>query len=977
MKKLKLEELKQLCLSALDTQSREKTYSDSQAIEFIKSFLSNIRTSFDLNEKDCQLVLNECLKKIETRYEEIIINTINLPEHKDWLNDNGQYKDIDNKDIIDYKFWNRYKNYLNSKNNMDIDQFETQVRKVIQNLNNPRDYSEKWDIKGMVVGNIQMGKTTHYTGLINQAIDVGYKVIIVLGGIGNDLRKQTQERITHGVIGLDNERKENDRIVGVGNFNEEDIGYSLKSYTNTSLTDGDFNGLKAGTVTIPDFWAADEKPMIFVVKKNKIILDGLISWFKSLRQNNSNISSPMLLIDDECDYASIDTEKSDDPSDEEHNPTAINRSIRTIFKLFDRSAYVGYTATPYGNIFQLRDNADNIHDKFGLGLFPDNFITLIRSNKMYCGPNQFFPNIDLDYSFYRQISRTESEYLYDLSRKQRAKTHKSLGLSSSEKEDIKRALYDEAFNDEESFLNKQFIDDDNVALLNALRSFILSCAIKCLRGYPEDFNTMLIHVNREVIFQNFLFKSVKREFNKIKNQILSHDFKEIEDLFFNDFVPTTNDVIKSEQLNSSIKIGIAQLGDGEYSFSEVKKMIIEIIQKERIVIVVQNSKNKDTSLDYSENKRGQYYICIGGDILSRGLTLEGLTISYFLRDANTSDTLLQMGRWFGYRSGYLDLCRVFTSPNIRYNLSQITSAQNEMFEMFENMELLKKRPYDFGMRVANSQGKLEVTSLGKRRYTEKVKLNFSSLKVRTYAVDNSFEIRKRNFETLNELIESSEFEVSKNDAHIYDVNLYNMIEFIKKYNFVINERSKFNKIWLIDYLNTFIGKNKFQKFKIIIKNSARKSIDDLQGYKIGKNIIYPAERLGKDNSCTESIVNMPGTPTVPQDKDLWIEYDNMGIPTLLIRPCYGFNWIDFKKDFNDDFSVKKHLREIPNKEKVEKPETFWGFDKYPVLTHFFKFPDDSTSYDEEGSKEYTYDLKGFNDHLEYIQGELNFPESEF
>ena len=158
MKKLKLEELKQLCLSALDTQSREKTYSDSQAIEFIKSFLSNIRTSFDLNEKDCQLVLNECLKKIETRYEEIIINTINLPEHKDWLNDNGQYKDIDNKDIIDYKFWNRYKNYLNSKNNMDIDQFETQVRKVIQNLNNPRDYSEKWDIKGMVVGNIQMGK---------------------------------------------------------------------------------------------------------------------------------------------------------------------------------------------------------------------------------------------------------------------------------------------------------------------------------------------------------------------------------------------------------------------------------------------------------------------------------------------------------------------------------------------------------------------------------------------------------------------------------------------------------------------------------------------------------------------------------------------------------------------------------------------------------------------------------------------------
>ena len=104
-----------------------------------------------------------------------------------------------------------------------------------------------------------------------------------------------------------------------------------------------------------------------------------------------------------------------------------------------------------------------------------------------------------------------------------------------------------------------------------------------------------------------------------------------------------------------------------------------------------------------------------------------------------------MGRWFGYRSGYLDLCRVFISPNIRYNLSQITSAQNEMFELFENMELLKKRPYDFGMRVANSQGKLEVTSLGKRRYTEKVKLNFSSLKVRTYAVDNSFEIRKRNF----------------------------------------------------------------------------------------------------------------------------------------------------------------------------------------------------------------------------------------
>ena len=199
--------------------------------------------------------------------------------------------------------------------------------------------------RGLVLGDVQSGKTATYTAICNKAADTGYRVIIVLAGMMENLRRQTQERLDAEFSGrkseyfLDPTKKEiRNEPVGVGRY-----GTSKRVASFTSVVkDFDINVLKSNDLSL----LSVSDPVVFVVKKNKYILNNLIRW---LRNNNTvleqKIDLPMLLIDDEADNASVNT----NPEDED--PTKINEAIRTLLALFRKASYLGITATPYANIF--------------------------------------------------------------------------------------------------------------------------------------------------------------------------------------------------------------------------------------------------------------------------------------------------------------------------------------------------------------------------------------------------------------------------------------------------------------------------------------------------------------------------------------------------------------------------------------------------------------------------------------------------
>ena len=280
---------------------------------------------------------------------------------------------------IAWNFWNRYRDYLQIEKNYSdvvINQIDKLTDRTLDGLFNP---IEKIVVgkKGLVVGQVQSGKTSNYTGLICKAADAGYKLIVVLAGIHNNLRSQTQLRIDEGFLGYDTQHQraynENGVVIGVGKINQNGIAHSLTS----SLEKGDFSAGAANSLGI-NF--NTNETIIAVVKKQKDVLPRLYNWLVANAEifpdgSKKIRSKSLLLIDDEADNASINTKKDNDGT------TKINQSIKNILNLFEKSGYVGYTATPFANIF-IPINEDD--------LFPRDFIINIPAPTNYIGPEKIF-----------------------------------------------------------------------------------------------------------------------------------------------------------------------------------------------------------------------------------------------------------------------------------------------------------------------------------------------------------------------------------------------------------------------------------------------------------------------------------------------------------------------------------------------------------------------------------------------------------
>jgi len=732
------------------------------------------------------------------------------------------------------EYWNRYYDYMRLKPSWSIraiNDIDDSTDKVMNALSNPHSLTEK-ERMGLVFGYVQSGKTAHYIGLINKAYDAGYKIIIVLSGIHNSLRSQTQARIDEEVLGyetsieyLQHSEMEKNRIgVGVGRQNEIS-GTMLQSITTRD---------EKGDVTKNTIGVNVNPPFVIVTKKIATVLRNVIRYFeKSPIADSKNgkkfIPSdyPALIIDDEADQASINTKETRDKDGnylDEYNPSTINGLIRKLLMLFKCRSYVGYTATPYANIFIDPKTPDN---PFGSDIFPRDFIFRAPRSSMYVGAREFF------------------------------------GLNGDETTPV-MPLYRKIENGS-SYLGKGTKSDDPVGpipedMKKAVRYFVVSTALRNCRGQTNKPNTMLIHVIRFVSQQNQLKKKVKEYYEDLENQIRYGDFEtkeELRGIWENDYILTTK----------KMKHYFPRYMDGcnDVSWNEVWDEIVRIATKKEITIYSVNGKSKD-SLIYKEHEGKTFnVIVIGGDKLSRGLTLEGLTVSYFTRGSNTYDTLMQMGRWFGFRQGYLDACRLFTTNELYGAFSHISMATEDLAEQFEYMDEVDQTPKDFGLRVA-THPTLLITSRNKLRSGIETKRDFSCKLSQTRVFDIDGDTFDHNFEAVEVLLKSIgkhitteqykyEFQKEKPGSHYFwrKVSGQLVASFFESYE-TSATASRANSKYMADYVREMNRIGGLTDWTVCLINIRQECRNDFQiaGLSVGAGI-YRKEGSGVDSGAGDTV----------------------------------------------------------------------------------------------------------------------------
>lgn len=563
-----------------------------------------------------------------------------------------------------------------------VNKLESETLANLMNcLGNPNDVIKGKRLRrGLVIGDVQSGKTATYAGLICKAADAGYKVVILLTGITESLRKQTQERMEEGIIGFTIRVDENGRMqkklerVGVGLDNKE-----IKATAFTSYQD-DFRGNVDNIVTTLN---SHRSLVMFIVKKNVSVLTKLYNWLTEQNKDmlDDLIHEPMLLIDDEADNASINTKK------DKLDPTKTNKVIRQLCNAFNNATYVGFTATPFANVFI---DPDTNEDMANADLFPEHFIYVLPTPSSYIGATKIFQDDGKYHSWLKLIT----------------------DINEPDNDEIKVASPSELIEGEFYHKHpKEWSGKLPASLDEAVYSFLLANVIRDLRGDKQQPRTMMVNMSR---------------FTKVQRYIKTY----IEQLYKFIFDTVNIDFSNNDAKNKKLQIyqKFAQVWERHYSHLGIpvekvlqKNVLLESIGKIKVVVV--NSSKDSDKLDYKGSTR---IIAIGGLALSRGLTLKGLMTSYFYRNTATYDVLLQMGRWFGYRNGYDDLCQIWAARDSVEYYKEISIATEELKEDLKRMFDSKLTPKEFGIRVRDESEKLQITAANKMRNA------FSVLELMTY-----------------------------------------------------------------------------------------------------------------------------------------------------------------------------------------------------------------------------------------------------
>lgn len=559
--------------------------------------------------------------------------------------------------------------------------------------------------KGLVLGYVQSGKTANYTAVIAKAADAGYRTFIILSGMHNNLRRQTQARINR------------------------DLG--TKQHAWAALTDenSDFGSVLSGASLM-----AKGVHSIAVVKKNGSRLRRLRDWLRDI-DPDVLARSPILILDDEADQATPNSMAARDEI------SRINALLREIWSEVRTGSYVGYTATPFANVFM---DPDDERD-----LYPSDFILALPRSPDYFGAERIFGRTALDdadepddgLDMVRTVPAPEATLLRPPSRKVDQLTHDP---------DLPQSLID------------------------AVRWFILATAIRRARGQIAEHNSMLVHTSAYVTphFQmrdklTELVHTIREEVRTGRTAQLARTFED-----------------------EAHRVGhLASLSTP--SWGAVEPLLAGVLAEVRVLV---DNGSSDDRLNYdrtdeSGRKLAETVIAVGGSTLSRGLTLEGLTVSYFVRTSNTYDTLLQMGRWFGYRAGYEDLPRIWMPDDLREDFMFLALVEEEMRRDMRRLERMNVTPQEFGLRVRAHPGRLSITSRAKMAHAEMVRVSYAGQRHQTIVLHEGLpEVLCSNLSATTQLLAdctaSSEPGVLEpSNSQFFGVPASRIIQFLTEYQF--------------------------------------------------------------------------------------------------------------------------------------------------------------------------------------------------
>lgn len=511
-------------------------------------------------------------------------------------------------------------------------------------LNGLRPHQEQQNTKGLVLGHVQSGKTTNFLSVIAKAADAGFRLIIVLTGITENLRKQTQERIDTQLVNP--QRRRWHRLTSV---------------------EHDFSGLDDNAAKL----ANSHDRFIAVVKKNSARLNRLNEWLNSAADIVHQC--PILVIDDESDQASIDVS-----SQTRSERSAINRQINHLLD-HDITAYIAYSATPFANILIDPGKSDD--------LYPSDFIVTLPEPKGYFGSRALFGRAPLG----GEDPDTVDPDGFDMIRI----------ISDEEVEGIRPGGKNEP--------DKVVVGGESLSA--AIRWFIMATAARRARGQGDKHSSMLIHTSMLTADHKELRFHVDRELSGLRKAIESS--VDVSDKW-------------TEQWEDEVeRVPAKEFGLEPISFQQIAELIPDVLRATRLV--VDNGASLDR-LDYSQGPVS--VIAIGGNTLSRGLTLEGLVSSYFVRRASAYDTLLQMGRWFGFRNGYQDLPRIWMPEELNQWFHDLSTVEAELREELDVYVQEQISPMEIQAKIRQHPD-MVITSQAKMRSAVNAQISFQGKKEQT------------------------------------------------------------------------------------------------------------------------------------------------------------------------------------------------------------------------------------------------------
>ena len=915
--------------------------SSAKEIEsLLKDFLKDIPIA-KINEKELNDFLHSSYAQVIDS--DLTIKSKKRADHKEWLFENRKVWKDANDTNSQFAY---YRSKVEVKLGNSFNEMDSSTDSILNELQDPTQ-SGKWETKGMVVGDVQSGKTSNYTGLIAKAIDVGYKVIIVLAGSYNSLRSQTQSRMEQSLISA-SQKGDCNRVF----FGTKTPTYRWLNGVRTIQVENDFDLNTAKKISI-----THKDPIVLVVKKLVPILSNILIWLNeqkgmpknqdkewkwnelkwkqetirnSLPKFQIQCPQPLLLIDDECDSASIDIGRrkksilkmTDEEKENFRNtdPSKTNQLIRRILLSFEKNAYVGYTATPLANAFV--SHTSFTYDD-GLDIFPRDFIKLLFRNSAYNGPEQVFGVADKNYEEGNEILRLsenidknekpqvkwiydyrddfdDDEFLEDgkLNEEKRDQRYKKEGKKGEDPVDGWLPLYHDMYH------HCRFKQENTIpeSLKKAIHSFLINIAIRSFREKETHHNSMLVHVSRLTTIQNNVMGQIKKYLDDLANKISYAQEKSttqsVKDIFNEIWETDTKQNIDKFKHPNDINIKFDKIWD------KISSLLTDDSKK---IDLIRINTTSDDNLAYDEKKNGWNVIVVGGAALARGITLEGLSVSYFLRLAKipTSDTLIQMGRWFGYRVGYEDLYRVYCPKALHILFRQFSFSMESAREKFRELMNLKLDPEDYAIEVPCFPG-WNLVSKSKSKDITVVKEPFSSVFAQNHQTIHFYSNKEREFNSkiTHDLIDklSDNFEDSRK----------------------INERLKRNGVWFPKFDkktdNEKIDKNlSLEEIKASIYKIKTKTVELTNSY-LWKNVDIKLLTKYLDDYKSPPTMRDWNSKIIAQKIRLLNKYKkinswNIGLfsrkeskknPSIIFKNKniqYPLQWRGLDSPFGNDFSI--------------------------------------------------------------------------